>query len=72
MTKPIIRIHNTETDEIVDREMNDKEFAAYEIDQANYQAKLAEDQAKIAAKATAESKLAALGLTTNDLRALGL
>ena len=32
----------------------------------------AEDEAKAAAKAAAEGKLAALGLTTDDLRALGL
>ena len=32
----------------------------------------AEDQAKAQAKAAAEGKLAALGLTTDDLRALGL
>jgi hypothetical protein len=32
----------------------------------------AETQAKIDAKATAEGKLAALGLTTDDFRALGL
>jgi hypothetical protein len=31
-----------------------------------------EDKVKAAAKATAEGKLAALGLTTDDLRALGL
>jgi len=33
---------------------------------------LAEAEAKAQAKATAEGKLAALGLTTDDLRALGL
>jgi hypothetical protein len=33
---------------------------------------IAEAEAKANAKATAEGKLAALGLTTNDLRALGL
>jgi hypothetical protein len=33
---------------------------------------LAEAEAKATAKATAEGKLAALGLTTDDLRALGL
>ncbi len=32
----------------------------------------AEDEAKALAKIAAESKLAALGLTTDDLRALGL
>ncbi len=72
MTKPIIRIHNIETDEIIDREMTNDEFAVYELDQAEYQAKLADDKAKAAAKKTAEGKLAALGLTTDDLRALGL
>ena len=71
-TRPTIRVHNTETDEVIDREMNDTEFAAYEIDQANYQAELAAAQAKATAKAAAEGKLAALGLTTDDLRALGL
>jgi len=33
---------------------------------------ITEAEAKAQAKATAESKLAALGLTTDDLRALGL
>jgi predicted RNA-binding protein Jag len=79
MTKPMIRIHNTETDEVIDREMNDVEFAKYEIDLAQIEAekkaqlaKIAEAEAKAQAKAAAESKLAALGLTTDDLRALGL
>jgi hypothetical protein len=34
--------------------------------------KAEQDAAKATAKATAEGKLAALGLTTDDLRALGL
>ena len=29
-TKPIIRIHNLETDEVIDREMNDAEFSQYQ------------------------------------------
>ena len=28
MTRPMIRIHDLATDEIIDREMNDEEFAA--------------------------------------------
>jgi hypothetical protein len=44
------------------REAREKEVAALE----------AETEAKAEAKATAEGKLAALGLTTDDLRALGL
>jgi hypothetical protein len=46
-----------------------------EIDAAIKQVKadeIAEAEAKAQAKATAEGKLAALGLTTDDLRALGL
>ena len=72
MTRPIIRIHNTETNEVIDREMNDAEFAIYEVDQANAANRRAEEEAKAQAKAAAEGKLAALGLTTDDLRALGL
>jgi len=72
MTKPIIRIHNAETNEIIDREMTNTEFAQYEIDQANAVAEKAEVEAKAQAKATAEVKIDALGLTTNYLRALGL
>ena len=32
MANPMIRIHNTETDEIIDREMTDEEAAAFEAD----------------------------------------
>ena len=71
MTRPIIRIY-TGNNEFIDREMNDKEFAQYEIDQAANEAQKAQAEAKAQAKAAAESKLAALGLTTDDLRALGL
>jgi hypothetical protein len=72
MTKPTIRIHNIETDEVIDREMTNAEFAEYEIQQAKYLAQQAEAEAEAQAKATAEGKLAALGLTTDDLKALGL
>lgn len=70
--RPMIRIHDTVNDEVIDREMNDAEFAQYEIDVANAKAK---DAAKAQAeldKAAAEAKLAALGLTTSDLKVLGL
>jgi hypothetical protein len=35
MTKPIIRIHDVTTDEVVDREMTDVEFEAYQAQQDN-------------------------------------
>jgi len=72
MNRPKIKIHNTETNEIIDREMNDAEYAQYQIDQADYQARKAEAEVKAQAKAAAQAKLAALGLTVEDLTALGL
>jgi hypothetical protein len=72
MARPMVRIHDTATDEVIDREMNDDEFAQYEIDQANYLAKETEAQAKADAKEAALAKLEALGLTLEDLSALGL
>lgn len=32
MTNPIIRTHNSETNEIVDREMTDQEYSKHESD----------------------------------------
>ena len=68
----MIRIHNIETDEIIDREMTDEEFAKYQEAQAYFAAEKAEAEAKLAAKEAAQAKLAALGLTVEDLKALGL
>ena len=69
-------IVNCETNEVIERPLNKKELAQEAIDNANYQAARAlmdaEAEAKAQAKAAAEIKLAALGLTTDDLRALGL
>jgi hypothetical protein len=71
MTKPTITIHDTQTNEIVEREMTADELAWYKSVNAPYQP--TEEEAKAAAdKATAEAKLAKLGLTTDDLKALGL
>jgi len=71
MTKPIIRIY-TSVDEFIDREMNAAEFAQYKKDLVEAETKVAEAEAKATAKATAQAKLAALGLTVEDLTALGL
>lgn len=72
MNKPIIKIHNTETNEIIDREMTDDEFVQYEILLEQNKKRNAEIEAKAEAKETAQAKLAALGLTVEDLQALGL
>jgi hypothetical protein len=63
MTNPTIRIHNIETNEIIDREMNDAEFAQYEAEQAAQ----ATAQAEVEAKATARAAiLDRLGLTAEE------
>ena len=67
MTKPMIRIHNQQTNEIIDREMTDEEFAQYEIEQAKYQADKAEAEAKAQAKA---ALLAQLGITEEQAKLL--
>jgi hypothetical protein len=56
----------TERDETVAEKKEREAYAALILE------KQAEAEAKAQAKATAEGKLAALGLTTDDLRALGL
>jgi hypothetical protein len=66
-TKPIIRIHNIETDEVIDREMTDAEFAVYKADQTAYQLKQAEAKAKETAKAAILDRL---GLTADELQTI--
>jgi hypothetical protein len=72
MTNPTIRIHDIETDKVVDRPMNASELAQYNLDQATAQAELTAKNQAEAAKSAAQSKLTALGLTVEDLKALGL
>lgn len=71
MTRPIIREHNLETDTIVDREMTAAEYAAY-LKASEPEPLTAEQIAAQEAKASAAAKLEALGLTVDDLKALGL
>lgn len=67
------QIHNVQTGEIEIIELTDEEQAILDAEaEANRLAKLAEAEAKAAAKAAAEAKLAALGLTVEDLKAIGL
>jgi hypothetical protein len=67
MTRPLIRIHNAETNEVIDREMNDEEFAKYqELEQAEA-TRLIEIEAKAQAKA---ALLAQLGITEEQAKLL--
>ena len=72
MTKPQVKIVNTETGEEIVRDANAEELAQMEKDAASWAAELVAKAEAEAKKAAAEAKLAALGLTTDDLRALGL
>lgn len=65
-------ILNLTTGEEIVRELNEEELAQQEIDEITQTERLAAKAEKEAAKAAAEAKLQALGLTTADLRALGL
>jgi hypothetical protein len=67
MTKPTIRIHNTETNEVIDREMTNEEFAEYQASQALYAAKQAEAEAKATARA---ALLTQLGITEEQAKLL--
>lgn len=66
MKKPTIRIY-TGNGEFIDREMDDAEFAQYEIDQAADVARKAEAEAKVTAKA---ALLAQLGITEEQAKLL--
>jgi len=69
MSKLII---NCQTGEEILRELNKAEKDQQKLDEAQAAVVQAEAETKAQAKAAAEGKLAALGLTTDDLRALGL
>ncbi len=63
----MIRTHNMATNEVIDREMNDDEFAQYEIEQTKHQA----DKAQVKAKATAKAALLdRLGITEDEAKLL--
>ena len=69
MTKPIIRIHNMATDEVIDREMTDAEYAEHQKQQAA-DAVMAAERAK---EPTLAEKLDSVGVTIPELKkALGL
>jgi hypothetical protein len=66
-TRPTVRIHNIETNEVIDREMNDAEFAQYQADQAAQAIAKAEVEAK---EAQRQAILDRLGLTADEAKLL--
>ena len=67
MTKPMIKIHNLATDEVIEREMTDAEFAIYEADLLAEANRQAEAQLKAETKA---ALLAQLGITEEQAKLL--
>lgn len=67
MTNPIIKIHNVETGEVVEREMTDAELKEYEKDQAQAQALRDAEATKATEKA---ALLAKLGITDEEAKLL--
>ena len=74
MTTPTAIEVNCATGEVTERPLTAEEIAQREADAATYAAQKAADDAAAAAtaeaKASAETKLAALGLTANEIAAL--
>jgi hypothetical protein len=70
--KPIISITDATTGETIEREMNAEELTQWEADKAKAQKVKEAEIAAEQAKTNAQAKLNALGLTTEDLKALGL
>ena len=66
-TRPMVRIHDLATDEVIDREMNDAEFAQYQADQEIQATKKAEATAKAAEK---QAILDRIGLTADELKSI--
>ena len=67
MSKPIVRIHDLETDEVIDREMTAAEFKIYEAEQKAQQELKAEAEAKETAKAAILDRI---GLTADELKTI--
>lgn len=70
MAKPKIADHNIATGEMIVREMTDEEFDQYQLDVAAAQAESEKMNARITAKTSAIAKLAALGLTEDEAKAI--
>ena len=64
---PIVKIHNAETNEVIEREMTADELTQWETDQAKAQERAEAKAAKAAEKA---ALLAKLGITEDEAKLL--
>jgi len=65
--KPVIRVHDVSNNEIIDRQMTDAEFDAWQLDQENQAIAKAEADAKEIAKAAILDRI---GLTADELKTI--
>ncbi len=63
----MIRIHNVETNEVIDREMTDAEYVDY---QSQQDLAIAEQEAKAQSEAAKAALLEKLGITEEEARLL--
>ena len=66
-SRPMVRIHDLETNEVSDREMNDEEFAQYQADKT---VAVAAQEAKAKAEADKAVLLTRLGITDEEAKLL--
>lgn len=64
---PIIKIHNVEIDEVIEREMNAEELAQWEAEKAMA---IAEAEAEAQAEAKRQALLDKLGITEEEAKLL--
>jgi hypothetical protein len=65
MTNPIVKIHNTQTGEVIEREMTADELAQWEADKADLVAKAQAEADKAAEKAALLNRL---GITADEAK----
>jgi hypothetical protein len=66
-SRPMVRIHDLKTNDVIDREMNDDEFTSYQAEKAEQ----AKAQAALALKAAEKAALLnRLGLTEDELKTI--
>jgi hypothetical protein len=63
MTNPMVKIHNAETGEVIEREMNAQELAQWQKEKTE---KEAEEQTKIEQAAAKQALLNKLGITQEE------
>jgi len=64
-TRPMIRIHDLELNEVIDREMNDAEFAQYQLDIETQAAQKVEAETQ---ETQRQAILDRLGLTADEAK----